>query len=108
VVKLEKPGNFVGREALARVAQDGPRKRLVGLTVTGRGIARHGYPVFAAGAPSDTVTSGSFAPYLRKNIGLAYVPVASSAPGSEIEIEIRGRRAKAVVVPTPFYKRERK
>jgi aminomethyltransferase len=54
------------------------------------------------------VTSGSFAPYLKKNIGLAYVPAASSSPGSEIEIEIRGRRAKAVVVPTPFYKREKK
>jgi aminomethyltransferase len=73
-----------------------------------RGIARHGYPVYAFGGPSDTVTSGSFAPYLKKNIGLAYVPAASSSPGSEIEIEIRGRRAKAVVVPTPFYKREKK
>jgi aminomethyltransferase len=86
----------------------GVTRKLVGFEMVDRGIARHGYPVFAAGAPSDTVTSGTFAPYLRKNIGLAYVPVASSAPGSEIEIEIRGRRAKAVVVPTPFYKREKK
>jgi aminomethyltransferase len=107
IVKWQK-GDFIGREALRRQKESGVARKLVGFEMVDRGIARHGYPVFAAGAPSDTVTSGSFAPYLRKNIGLAYVPVASSAPGSEIEIEIRGRRAKAVVVPTPFYKREKK
>jgi aminomethyltransferase len=107
IVKWQK-GDFVGREALARQKERGVQRKLVGFEMVDRGIARHGYPVFAGGAASDTVTSGSFAPYLRKNIGLAYVPAASSAPGSEIEIEIRGRRAKAVVVPTPFYKRERK
>ncbi len=107
IVKWQK-GDFVGRDALARQKDQGVSRKLVGFEMTDRGIARHGYPVFASGAPSDTVTSGSFAPFLKKNIGLAYLPAASSAPGSEIEIEIRGRRAKAVVVPTPFYKRERK
>ncbi len=107
IVKWQK-GDFVGREALARQKEKGVPRKLIGFEMVDRGIARHGYPVFASGAPSDTVTSGSFAPYLKKNIGMAYVPAASSAPGSEIEIEIRGRRAKAVVVPTPFYKRERK
>jgi aminomethyltransferase len=107
IVKWQK-GDFVGREALRRQKEMGVTRKLVGFEMVDRGIARHGYPVFAAGSPSDTVTSGTFAPYLKKNIGLAYVPVTSSAPGSEIEIEIRGRRAKAVVVPTPFYKREKK
>jgi aminomethyltransferase len=107
IVKWQK-GDFIGREALRRQKESGVSRKLVGFEMVDRGIARHGYPVFAGGAPSDTVTSGSFAPYLKKNIGLAYLPVASSAPGSEIEIEIRGRRAKAVVVPTPFYKREKK
>ncbi len=106
-VKWQK-GDFIGRDALARQKEQGVSRKLVGFEMVDRGIARHGYPVFASGAPSDIVTSGSFAPYLKKNIGLAYLPVASSSPGSEIEIEIRGRRAKAKVVPTPFYKRERK
>jgi aminomethyltransferase len=107
IVKWQK-GDFVGRDALARQKEQGVSRKLVGFEMVDRGIARRGYPVFASGVPSDTVTSGSFAPFLKKNIGLAYLPVASSRPGSEIEIEIRGRRAKAVVVETPFYKRERK
>jgi aminomethyltransferase len=73
-----------------------------------RGIARHGYPVTVSGEPSGIVTSGSFTPFLKKNLGLAYLPIGATAPGSELEIEIRGRRAKARVVPTPFYKREKK
>jgi aminomethyltransferase len=107
IVKWQK-GDFIGREALTRQKERGISRKLVGFEMVDRGIARHGYPVFAAGVAADTVTSGSFAPFLKKNIGLAYLPVASSAPGSEFEVEIRGRRAKAVVVPTPFYKRERK
>jgi aminomethyltransferase len=107
IVKWQK-GDFVGRDALARQKEAGVRRKLIGFEMVDRGIARHGYPVFASGAPSDTVTSGSFAPYLKKNIGMAYVPVSHSSPGAEIEVEIRGRRARAVVVPTPFYKRERK
>jgi aminomethyltransferase len=107
IIKWQK-GDFLGREALARQKEAGAPRKLVGFEMVDRGIARHGYPVFAKGVPSDVVTSGSFAPFLKKNIGLAYLPTAFWAPGSEIEIEIRGRRAKAVVVPTPFYKREKK
>ncbi|MGH9321201.1 MAG: glycine cleavage system aminomethyltransferase GcvT [Vicinamibacteria bacterium] len=106
IVKWQK-GDFVGREALLRQKEKGVPRKLVGFEMVDRGIARHGYPVFVAGTPSDTVTSGTFAPYLKKNIGLAYVPSASAAVGSELEIEIRGRRARAAVVPTPFYKRPR-
>jgi aminomethyltransferase len=107
IVKWQK-GDFLGREALARQKQQGVPRKLVGFEMVDRGIARHGYPVLAGGAPSGAVTSGTFAPYLKKNIGLAYLPIPYSVPGSEIEVEIRGRRAKAVVVPTPFYKREKK
>jgi aminomethyltransferase len=107
IVKWQK-GDFVGREALARQKEKGVARKLVGFEMVDRGIARHGYPVFAGGAPADIVTSGSFVPYLKKSIGLAYLPIAHCATGSEIEVEIRGRRAKAVVVPTPFYKREKK
>jgi aminomethyltransferase len=107
IVKWQK-GDFIGRDALLRQKEQGISRKLAGFEMVDRGIARHGYPVFASGTPSNTVTSGSFAPFLKKNIGLAYLPVAFSSPGSEIEIEIRGRRAKAKVVPTPFYKRERK
>ncbi len=107
IVKWQK-GDFIGREALARQKEKGVARKLVGFEMVDRGIARHGYPVVAGGAPADFVTSGSFAPFLKKNIGLAYLPAAHCLPGSEIEVEIRGRRAKAVVVPTPFYKREKK
>lgn len=107
IVKWQK-GDFLGRDALARQKENGVARKLVGFEMVDRGIARHGYPVFANGKPADTVTSGSYAPYLKKNIGLAYLPVASAGEGSEVEVEIRGRRAKAKVVATPFYKREKK
>ncbi len=73
--------------------------------MTGRGIARHGYPVWLDGQRVGAVTSGTHAPYLKKAIGLAYLPAARAAIGTEIEIEIRGQRIAARVVPTPFYKR---
>ena len=70
-----------------------------------RGIARQGYTVTRNGHPIGKVTSGTQTPFLKKAIGMAYVPVAVSAPGSQIDIEIRGRATKAQVVPLPFYKR---
>lgn len=106
-VKFEK-GDFVGRDALVRVQQEGPKRRLVGFRMVDPGIARHGYEIFAAGAKVGYVTSGSYSPTLNANIGLGYVPVELSAPGSRIDIHIRGRMAAAEVVPTPFYKRPRK
>jgi aminomethyltransferase len=105
--KLDKGTDFVGREALVKVQEDGgPKKKLVGLEMVDRGIGRDGYPVLsAAGLQIGYVTSGSPAPFLKKNIALAYVPVDSAAIGTEVFIEIRNQPVKAVVVPTPFYKR---
>ena len=70
-------------------------------------IANAPDPVFVADQPSGTVTSGSYAPFLQKSIGLAYLPRERSAAGTELAVEIRGRRIGAKVVPTPFYKRPR-
>jgi aminomethyltransferase len=106
IVKLEK-GVFLGREALARQLSAGLARRLVGFEMTGRGIARHGYPILAGGAQVGDVTSGTHAPTLGKALGLGYVPLALAAAGTTIDIEIRGQGVSAQVVPTPFYRRER-
>jgi aminomethyltransferase len=99
--------DFVGREALLAIQNaGGPEKRLVGLEMVERGIGRDGYPVCSlTGEKIGYVTSGSPAPFLRKNIALAYVPVSYVEVGTEVAVEIRGALVKAVVVPTPFYKR---
>jgi aminomethyltransferase len=105
VVKLDKP-KFLGKEALVEIKERGLPRRLVGFEVTGRGIARHGYPLQdTAGAVIGTCTSGSPGPTVGKNIGLGYVPAALSAIGSKLVVDCRGRLAEAVVVKTPFYKR---
>ena len=83
----------------------GTSRKLVGFEMKDRGIARHGYPVLVAGKPVSTVTSGSMAPFLEKNIGLAYVPSEHAAVGSPLGIEIRGASVAAEIVRTPFYKR---
>ncbi len=101
-------GDFNGRAVLAAQKAQGAPRKLVGFEMTGRGIARHGYPVFVDGQPSGLVTSGSFAPFLEKCIGLCYVKTALAAPGTALEVEIRGARVPARVVPTPFYKRPRR
>ncbi len=103
IVKMRK-GDFIGRAVLERQKAAGISKKLVGFQVTGRGIARHGHPVKTLAGPG-IVTSGTQTPTVGKPIGLAYVPVAASAIGTEIEIDIRGRGVSAVVVSTPFYKR---
>ena len=100
-------GDFVGRAALEAQKAGGITRRLVGFEMTERAIARHGYPVIVHGQPAGVVTSGTQTPFLKKAIGMAYVP-AGIAQGDEIEIDIRNRRAKARVVPMPFYKRPRK
>jgi aminomethyltransferase len=107
ICKLNK-GDFIGRERLAAQKAEGITKKLVGFEVTDRGIARDGYDVSVAGEKVGRVTSGSPAPYLKKNIGLAYVPVEHSVEGQEIHIDVRGRAVAARIVPVPFYKRERK
>jgi aminomethyltransferase len=105
--KLDKGSDFVGREALVKVQADGgPKRKLVGLEMIERGIGRDGYPVLSlAGEKIGEVTSGSPAPFLKKNIALAYVPVAFTELGTEVAVEVRGQPVKAKVVPTPFYKR---
>jgi aminomethyltransferase len=107
--KLDK-GDFIGRDALEAVRAAGaPKRKLVGLEMTERGIARDGYAVLSpAGRKIGTVASGSPAPFLKKNIALAHLPIEFSAPGTEIAVEIRNQPVKAVVVPTPFYKRSKK
>ena len=105
VIKLEKPGDFVGRAALEKAAADGPKRRLVGLIVEGRGIARHGYPVHAGARRSGIVTSGTQSPTLGVPIAMAYVAPGDAEPGSSLEVEIRDARIPARVVPLPFYKR---
>jgi glycine cleavage system T protein (aminomethyltransferase) len=107
--KIEK-GPFVGSEALKKVqAAGGPEKRLVGLEVVERGIARDGYRVMdLAGKEIGYVTSGSPAPFLKKNIALAYVPRGSAEVGTEVAVEIRNNPVKAKVVPIPFYRKPKK
>jgi len=106
ICKLNK-GDFIGREALQRQKEEGLRRKLVGFEVTERGIARDEQDVYVSGERVGRVTSGSPAPYLKKNIGMAYVPVEHAEVGQELEIDVRGRRVGARVVQTPFYKRER-
>ncbi len=106
IVGWKKP-DFVGREALVRQREAGVRRKLVGLEMVERGIARHGYPVYVGEERVGMVTSGTRTPFLGTAIGLAYLPVAAAAPGTGCAIEIRGRRVGARVVPLPFYKRPR-
>jgi aminomethyltransferase len=106
VVKLNK-GDFVGREALERQKREGVTRRLVGFEVLDRAPARDGYTIVKDGAEIGVVTSGSPAPYLKKNIGLAYLPVEHAKVGTEIGVVVRGREVPAAVVKTPFYKRDR-
>jgi aminomethyltransferase len=107
--KFDK-GDFIGRDALEAVrAAGGPKRRLAGLEMVDRGIARDGYAVLSPdGKKIGTVASGSPAPFLKKNIALAHLPIEFTAPGTEIAVEIRNQPVKAVVVPTPFYKRPKK
>ena len=106
ICKLNK-GDFIGRERLAKQKAEGPTRRLIGFEMTERGIARDGQDVLSGGNRVGRVTSGSPAPYLKKNIGFAYVPVELAIEGQEIQIDVRGRLVSAKVVRTPFYKRER-
>jgi aminomethyltransferase len=106
IVKLDKPDDFVGRSALEKVARDGPARRLAGLIVEGRGIARHGYPVFAGERRTGVVTSGTQSPTLGVPIAMAYVAPGDAEPGTVVDVEIRGGRVPARVVALPFYRRK--
>ena len=111
VVKLDKPGSFIGRDALARRAQDRPQRQLIGLSLQSRRIPRHGYTVLWDGAPAGTVTSGAPSPTLGVPIAMAYVRpdvAASAGTGdgqSRLAVDIRGRAEPARLVELPFYRR---
>ncbi len=105
VVKMDK-GDFVGRDAMAKIKSQPLPRKLVGFEVTGRGIARHGYPLRdAQGGEVGVCTSGSPGPTVGKNIGLGYLPSSMSAIGETFFVDCRGKNIEAVVVSTPFYKR---
>lgn len=106
IVKLDK-GPFLGREALVRQEAKGVGRKLVGLEMVGRGIARHGYAVLKDGKRVGVVTSGTFSPTLQRALALAYVPVELAGEGQELDVEIREQPVRAKVVPTPFYRRAR-
>jgi glycine cleavage system T protein (aminomethyltransferase) len=108
IVKLDKPGGFVGAEALRKQKAEGLKRKLVGFKMAGKGIARHGYPVRAPGVEKHVgeVTSGTMSPTLKEPIGLAYVPVGMSKEGTPLEVEIRERPVAAQVAKTPFVSKE--
>jgi aminomethyltransferase len=106
--RMDKP-DFIGRAALETAREEGLKRTLVGLEMVGRGIARDNYNVRDLnGNEIGYVTSGSPAPFLKKNIALAYVPPQFAEVGSKVAVEIRGQGVEAQVVPTPFYRRSKK
>ena len=107
LVKFKK-GDFLGREALLKQKEEGVRRKIVGFELVEKGIARPHYPVYIDNEKVSEVRSGSFSPFFQKSIGLTYLPVEHAEIGTEFAIDIRGKRIKARVVPTPFYKREEK
>jgi len=104
VVKLKK-GDFVGRDAVARLKEQGLDRKLVGFTIGERAFPRHGYPVYYEGENVGTVLSGTVSPSLGIPIGTCYLPRAVATEGTTFEVEIRGKRLPATVVKTPFYKK---
>jgi aminomethyltransferase len=102
VVKPAK-GDFIGRDAIERVRAGGPRRKLVGLEMVDRAVARHGYPVLTDAQPTGVVTSGSYGPSVDRSIALAYVETAHAGVGTAVDVEIRGQARPAHVVRTPFH-----
>jgi aminomethyltransferase len=106
IIKWDK-GDFIGRNALWNQKENGLDRKLAGFELLDRGIARHGYDAFVGDKKVGSVTSGTYAPYLKKAIGLLYLPEEYSAVDQEFEIDVRGKRLKSRVVPTPFYRRKK-
>jgi len=108
-LKLDK-GDFIGRDALVAIqAEGGPKRKIIGLEMVERGIARDSYPVLSlSGEPIGAITSGSPAPFLKTNIAIAVVPTAVAESGTDVLVEVRGNRVRAKQVPLPFYKRPKK
>jgi aminomethyltransferase len=100
-----KKDDFIGAAVLRKQKAGGVARKLVGFEMRERGIARHGYEALVEGQHAGVVTSGTQTPFLKKAVGMAYLPIAHAAAGSEFDVDIRGRRTRAAVVPMPFYKR---
>lgn len=105
-VKFDK-GDFTGREALLRQREAGVRRRLVGFEMVERAIPRQHYPILADGQIVGEVTSGSYAPFLKRPLGMGYVPRALSMAGTAVQIDVRGKPSAAMVVKLPFYRRRK-
>jgi aminomethyltransferase len=104
VTKLDKPEGFIGSDALKKVKAEGVKRKLVGFEMSGKDIPRPHYEIYCRGDKVGLVTSGTMSPSLTTGIGLGYVNVPHTAVGTELEINLRGRKAPATVVTTPFYK----
>ncbi|MCS1350713.1 glycine cleavage system aminomethyltransferase GcvT [Mechercharimyces sp. CAU 1602] len=107
-VKLKQEDDFIGKESLQRMKDEGLPRKLVGIEMVERGIPRTGYAVFSGEREIGKVTSGTQSPTLKKNVGLALLDSTYADEGNEVEVEIRGKRIKATIVATPFYKRPQK
>ncbi len=105
ITKLDKQGDFIGKEALLKIKQTGITRKLVGFQLDGKAIARHGYKIFKAGEEVGIVTSGMFSPILKQSIGLGYVKIDYSKIGTTLAVDIRGKEFPAQIVKTPFYQR---
>ncbi len=105
LVHLDSKGEFLGRSVLEQQKQAGVKRRLVGLKMAGRNIARHGYPVLHNGEQVGEITSGSWSPTLEQAIALAYVPIELAKVGQPLEVEIRGKTYPGEVAKKPFYRR---
>ncbi len=104
LVHLDTKEDFIGREVLEKQKETGVKRRLVGIEMQGRYIARHGYPVVSQGQGVGEVTSGSWSPTLEKAIAMAYLPLELTKAGQQIEVEIRGKTYPGTVVKKPFYR----
>ncbi len=105
-VKLKKEGNFIGRETLQAVKEQGPERLLVGVELLERGVLRGGYPLYSQEERIGSLTSGGPGPTVHKHIGLGYVEASQAIVGKQIQVEMRGKRSAAQIVALPFYKRE--
>jgi glycine cleavage system T protein (aminomethyltransferase) len=106
IVGWKKDG-FIGAEALRQQKASGPARKIAGFEMIDRGIARHGHEAYLGESRAGVVTSGTQTPFLKKAIGMAYLPAEHTGAGTEFDVDIRGKRARARVVPMPFYKRPR-
>ncbi|MBP2240857.1 aminomethyltransferase [Cytobacillus eiseniae] len=107
-VKVKKEDDFIGKDTLTAQKENGLTRKLAGIEMIDRGIPRHGYPVYFGEELIGEVTTGTQSPTLKKNIGLALLKTEHTEIGTEVEVEIRGKRLKAIVAATPFYKRDKK